>query len=174
MPFVTINPAAIEVGDPVTADLLTKIKNNEDDHETRIDSLEATNKKIEVFKYLILNGSSFSTATGLDYYRAEDNFSVTKVAIQIFEKNGVSSGSLEIDVKKSVTNLDGTSFSTIMTTKPSISFATASDYDESTNQVINVLNSGITAGQYLRLDITSTPSGAGGVAPKFLITVYGE
>jgi hypothetical protein len=174
MPFVTINPAAIEVGDPVTADLLTKIKNNEDDHETRIDSLEATNKKIEVFKYLILNGSSFSTATGLDHYRAEDSFTVTKVAIQIFEKNGVSSGSLEIDVKKSVTNLNGASFSTIMTTKPSINFATASDYDESTNQVINTLNASVTAGQYLRLDITSTPSGASGVAPKFLVTVYGE
>jgi len=174
MAFVTINPAAIEVGDPVTADLLTKIKNNEDDHESRINSVEASNKKIEIFKYLILNGSSFSTATGLDYYRAEDTITVTKVAIQIFEKNGVVSGTLELDVKKSVTDLNSGSFTTIMTTKPSLDFSTAVDYQESTNQVINVASSTISPGQYFRLDITSTPSGSGGVAPKFLITVYGE
>jgi hypothetical protein len=174
MAFVTILPARYEVGDPVTADLIGDIVGDLNDHESRIDSVEASNKKIEIFKYLILNGSSFSTATGLDYYRAEDNITVTKVAIQIFEKNGVVSGTLEVDVKKSVTDLNSGSFTTIMTTKPSLNYATAVDYQESTNQVINVSSASINAGEYFRLDITSTPSGAGGVAPKFLVTVYGE
>lgn len=171
MAYVTINAAAIEVGDPVTADLLAKIKANEDDLNTRVDSLEATNKKIEVFKFMLLNGSSFSTATGLAYYRAEDNFTITKGAIQIFEKGSLA-GTLEFDVKKSVTDLDGTSFTTIFTTKPSIVYASAADYDESTNQVINSSSAIITAGDYLRLDITSAPTG--GVVPKALVTVYGE
>lgn len=174
MTYTTIIAARYEVGDPVTADLVGDIVNNLDNLNVRVDNVEATNKKIEIFKYLFLNGSSFSTATGLDYYRAEDTFTVTKVAIEIFEKNGVTSGILEVDVKKSVTNKDGASFSTIMTTKPSLNYATAVDYQESSNQVINTLNASVTAGQYLRLDITSTPSGAGGIAPKFLITVYGE
>ena len=174
MPFVIIAPARYEVGDPVTADLIGDMVGDLNDHESRIDSVETSIKKIEVFKYLLLNGSSFSTATGLDYYRAEDSFTITKVAIEIFEKNGVSSGILEIDVKKSVTNKNSGSFTTIMTTKPSINYATAVDNQESSNQVINVSSATITPGQYLRLDITSTPSGAGGVAPKFLITVYGE
>ena len=171
MTFVTIAPARYEVGDPVTADLVSDIVEDLNDLNTRTDSLETTNKKIDIFKFMLLNGSSFSTATGLAYYRAEDNFTITKGAIQIFEKGSLA-GTLELDVKKSTTNLDGPSFTTIFTTKPAIVYASAADYDESTNQVINSSSAIITAGDYLRLDITSAPTG--GVIPKILVTVYGE
>lgn len=172
MAFTTINPANIEVGDPITADLLTLIKTDLDDHETRVNSLEASASRIDVFKFLLMNGSSFPTATGVAYYRAEDSFTITKGAIQIFEK-GTMNGAVEIDIKKSITDLNGTSFVSIYTTKPKIIFASVADYAESTNQVINAASSSIVAGNYLRLDITITPTNTG-VIPKLFITCYGE
>jgi len=171
MSFVTINSASIEVGDALKAELFTQVKDNFDNHETRINSLESTAKKIDIFKFLLLNGSSFSTATGLAYYRSEDTFTVTKSAIQIFEKGSLS-GFLEIDIKKSTTNMDNASFTSIFTTKPKITYSTASDYDESSNQVLNSSMINISSGDYLRLDITIAPTG--GVIPKLFITTYGE
>jgi len=171
MPFVTIDPLTIEVGDPLKAELFDKIKDNEDDLDSRVNTIETNATKIDVFKFLLLNGSVFSTATGLSYFRAESTFTITKGAIQIFEKGSLA-GFLEIDVKKSTTDLDTLSFSSIFSVKPKITYSTASDYDESSNQVLNGATTTISPGDYLRLDITIAPTG--GVVPKFFITVYGE
>lgn len=171
MSYTSISSSSIEVGDALKKELFDLIKGDLDDHETRLNSVEATVKKIDVFKFLLLNGSSFSTATGLAYYRAEDDFTLTKGAIQIFEKGSLA-GFLEIDIKKSTTDLDGASFSSVYTTKPKITYSTASNYDESTNQVFDVSAIDIQAGDYLRLDITIAPTG--GVIPKIFITSYGE
>jgi hypothetical protein len=171
MTFTTINSSSIEVGDAIKKELFDTIKTDLDDHETRINSVEATTKKIDVFKFLLLNGSSFSTATGIAYYRSEDAFTITKGAIQIFEKGSLA-GSIEVDIKKSTTDMDGASFSSIFTTKPKIIFSSASDYDESSNQVINSSVADIAVGDYLRLDITIAPTS--GVMSKMFITSYGE
>lgn len=172
MAFTPINSTSIEVGDALKKELFDLVKTNLDDHETRINSVEATAKKIDVFKFLLLNGSSFSTATGIAYYRAEDDFTITKGAIQIFEK-GILTGFVEIDIKKSTTDMDNASFTSIFTTKPKITYASAVDYQESTNQVLNSSMTSIVSGNYLRLDITITPTNTG-VIPKLFITSYGE
>lgn len=171
MAFTTINSASIEVGDALKKDLFDLIKSNEDDHETRILSLESSAKKVEIFKYLLLNGSSFSTATGLDYYQAIESFTITDASIRIFEK-GALTGSVEIDIKKSTTNMDSGSFTTIFTTKPKIVYSGASDYDSSANQVFDNTKIDIVAGDILRLDITIAPGN--GVLPKLQIIAFGE
>lgn len=169
MAFVTISSNEIEVGDALKAELFVKIKANEDDHETRINTVESTVKKIDIFKYMVVNSASFSTATGLDYYQAVDNFTVTKAAIRIFEETGYT-GFLEIDIKKSTTTLASGAFSTIFSTKPKIDYSTSTDYMESSNQVMTAAAS-VSVGNYLRFDITITPSP---ITPKFMIIVYGE
>ena len=171
MAYTSINSASIEVGDSLKKELFDLIKTDLDDHEARINSLEATAAKVDIFKFLLLNGSSFSTATGLAYYRAEDTFTITKGAIQIFEKNG-GAGSIEIDIKVSTTDLNGTSFTSIFTTKPKLIYASIADYAESTNQVFDATKINIVPGDYLRLDVTIVPTS--GVLPKLLITSYGE
>jgi hypothetical protein len=171
MAFTPINSAAIKIGDSLKKELFDLIKTDLDDHETRINSLESTAAKVDIFKFLLLNGSSFSTATGLAYYRAEDTFTITKAAIQIFEKNG-GAGSIEIDIKVSTTDLNGTSFTSIFTTKPKLIYASIADYAESSNQVFDAARINIVPGDYLRLDITIVPTS--GVLPKMLITSYGE
>jgi hypothetical protein len=171
MAFSSISSLAIAVGAAIKAELWGKVKNNFDDHETRINNIETVSNKIPIIKFYTLNASSFSTATGLYYWESNDNFTITNAYVQIFEKGSLT-GTFQVDILKSTTNLDGASFSTIFTTKPSINYSTASDYAKSTNQVFDPTKISIVSGNYLRFDITQTPTG--GVMSKFLITVYGE
>lgn len=171
MAFSSISSLAIAVGSAIKAELWGKVKNNFDDHETRINSIEAVTGKIPVIKFYVLNGSSFPTATGLYYWESNDTFTITGAYVQIFEK-GTLAGTFEVDIKKSSTDLDAPSFTSIFTTKPSITFASVANYAKSTNQVFDATKISMVPGNYLRFDITQTPTS--GVMSKFLITVYGE
>lgn len=171
MAFSSISSLAISVGKAIKKELWDKVKDNFDNLDSRVNSLETNAKKIEVFKLDVRNGSSFSSATGLIYYEADDAFTITDAFIRIYEKGSLT-GVLEVDIKKSTTNLDGTSFTSIFTTKPKITFASASDYDASTNQVFDAGQVSISPGDFLRFDITTAPGS--GVMSKFLLTVYGE
>lgn len=171
MAFSSISSAVIAVGQAIKAELWGKVKSNFDDHETRINNIESSSSKIPVIKFMVLNGSEFAAGTGLYYWESNDNFIITSAYVQIFEK-GTLAGTFEADIKKSTTNLDGPSFTSIFTTKPSIVFASVSDYAKSTNQVFDPTKISIVSGNYLRFDITQMPTTS--VMSKFLITVYGE
>lgn len=171
MAYTTINSSSIEVGDALKKELFDLIKSNEDDLDSRLNTVEATSKKVNIFKYLVLNAASFNTATGLDYYEADDTFTITDAFLRIFEKGSLT-GAIEIDIKRSTTNLDNASFTSIFSTKPKITMASASDYEQSTNQVFNPAQINISPGNYLRLEITQMPTN--GVIGKFLVSSYGE
>jgi hypothetical protein len=171
MAFTPINSNEIEVGDAIKAELWNKVKTDLDDLDERTTNLEISTPKINFIKFLLLNGSVFPTATGLYYYEADEAFTITEANIRIFEKGSLT-GAVEIDIKRSTTDMDNASFTTIFTTKPKITYASASDYDKSTNQVFNGSQINIAVGDILRLDITETPGN--GVLPKLLITAYGE
>jgi hypothetical protein len=171
MAFSSISSLAIAVGSAIKRELWLKVKDNFDDLDSRVNSLETSTSKVPVMKFDVRNAVSFSTLTGMYYWEADDNFTITSGFVRIFEKGSLT-GTLEIDIKKSTTDLDGPSFSSIFTTKPSINFATAANYDASTNQVFDPTKINISQGDFLRLDITQTPSN--GVISKFLITLYGE
>lgn len=171
MAFNSIPSESIKVGSATKKELFDKIKNSLDDLDLRINGLETTSSKVPVMKFYVLNGSSFNSATGLYYYESNQAFTITDAYVQIFEKGSLA-GTFEIDIQKSITDLNGTSFSSIFTTKPSIDFTTATDYSKSTNQVFDPLKVSMLPNQYLRLDITQAPTS--GVMSKFLVTVYGE
>lgn len=171
MAFSAISSLAIAVGSAIKKELWDKVKDNFDDHETRIDNLETVATKVPVIKFYCLNASSFSNATGLHYYESDTNFTITNAFVRIFEKGSLT-GFFEVDIKKSTTNLDSTSFISIFTTKPKITFASASDYDASTNQVFDSGQIAVAVGDFIRFDITQAPTS--GVMSKFLLTVYGE
>jgi hypothetical protein len=171
MTYTTINSSSIEVGDPLKKELFDLIKDNFDDHEARLNALAISAGKVEIFLYDLVNGSNFSTETGLAYYQAIETFTITNAAIRIYTKGSLT-GAVEIDIKKSTTNMDSASFTTIFTTKPKITYSGASDYDTSTNQVFNSGQISINPGDILRLDITEAPGG--GVLPKLKLIVYGE
>lgn len=171
MAFSSISSAVIAVGQAIKAELWGKVKSNFDDHETRLNQVESSSSKLEIIKFYVLNGSEFSTGTGLFYWESNDTFTITSAYVQIFEK-GTLAGTFEVDIKKSTTDLNSASFTTIFTTKPSIAFASVADYAKSTNQVFDPTKINMVPGNYLRLDITQMPTTS--VMSKFLITVYGE
>jgi hypothetical protein len=171
MAFTSISNTLIAVGKAITAQLWSTTKENFDDLNTRLNAVETTARKVSVFEFPVLNGSRFASATGLAYFFSSQSFTVTNASFQIFEINGIG-GTLEIDVKRSTTDLDDSSFASIFTTRPSVNYTFSSDYDESTNQVLDATKINISPGDILRLDITGVPAFA--VCPKFIIKVYGE
>jgi hypothetical protein len=169
--FSSISSLAIQVGSAIKKELWDKVKNNFDDHESRLNSVETVQKKIPVMKFDFRNATSLSTATGVYYWESDDDFTITDAFLRIYE-GGSLTGTLQIDIKKSTTDLNGTSFFTIFTTRPSINLATDPDYSASTNQVFDPGQINVAKGDFLRLDITQFPTN--GVLGKFLLTVYGE
>lgn len=161
----------IEVGDPVKKELFDKIKGNLDDHESRLQVVEANQAKLDFLSFLIMNAASFSQSTGVFYYKSNNNFTITDVNLEIFEV-GTLTGFLEIDILHSTTDKQNSSFTSIFTTKPKIDFSTAVDEEISSNQAFDAGQINVSVGDYLRLDITQMP--VNGVLGKFLLNTFGE
>lgn len=156
------------VGDAIKIDDWTTIKDNFDDHESRIGAVEGQAAKIIAFDFDVLLGSSAATLTGIQFYKAIQSFTVTTVELQIFEKGAISSGVLEIDVKKN-SSPDDVGMTSILSSLPSIDFSTASDYDTASG-ILSPTEQDILLDEFLRLDVTSLPVGLG----SFRVLVYGE
>jgi hypothetical protein len=169
MAFQIISLAEIAVGKPIVKALFTKIKNSLDDLDSRVTAIASGSAPIEVFNIDVANASSALSLTGLLYHEALSGFTISKVKIQIFETGIITSGSLTVDVKKSTTDLDDPSFTSILTTLPTIDFTTATDYDFDEG-VLDISGQSISEGDILRLDITSLPTIPLG---KFRVLVYG-
>jgi hypothetical protein len=168
MPFSSITASQILPGKAAKAELFSKIKDNLDDHETRLLTVEAGIAAIEIFNFDVVNASSGVTMTGMIHHEALFDFTVTKVKVQIFEKGSISSGTLEIDIKKNST-LDDTGMTSILTTKPIIDFSTDPDYTEDIG-VLNASEQDVLEGEFLRLDVTALPTLP---LSKFRVLVYG-
>jgi hypothetical protein len=167
MAFLSIPSSWYSVGKAIKRQLLARIADDLDDLNSRVDSLTLGTSSVIVFNDIVLNASSAASLTGLALYKAPAGFSVTNVELQIFEKGVISSGIVSIDIKKS-SSLGGT-FATILTTPPSVNFATASNYASSTG-VLNASQQDVAEGDYLKLDVISLPTIPLG---KFRILVYG-
>jgi len=169
MAYSEIPSSSIQVGKAIKKELFQTIRDNFIDHEARIASLALGAAPIEVFNFPILNASSANSLTGLTYYRALSSFNLSTVQIEIFEKGIISSGILSVDVKKGP-SLDDTGMVSVLTSQPTINFATAADYDIATG-VLDPVNQLVLQGEILRLDVTSLPSIPLG---KFRVLVYGN
>lgn len=123
--------------------------------------------KFEIFNATIAIPFGATTMTGVLHFKAPQAMTVILSQVQLFEKNGVVSGTLEVDVKKNTTP-DNTGMASIYSSRPSFNFATASDYDVSTG---TIGTASVSAGNFLRLDITSIPSGFVG---NIQVVLYSE
>lgn len=167
MPFVPINPATIEVGDPITKELFDLIKSNFQDHEDRLQTLSGGSGKISLMNedvYIGLGGE----LTGVLFYEVIQNCIITEGAIQLFEKAPATTGNLTIDIKKNTTT-DPTGFNSIFSAPPTLNIATATDYQRATGTV-NPSAQALAVGDILRLDITALPE----FLKKFRVNLLGE
>lgn len=170
MAYSAITSTEVQVGKPVTSSLFTKVKDNFDDHESRILAVEAVTSQVVIFNFPILTAVTASTLTGVTYWRCPFDVTLTDCKVVAYEIGSLT-GDLELDVKKN-TSPDSTGMTSVFTTQPSLDYGTASDYDESSNAVFDASEQDVSAGEWLRLDITSLPSG--GVVGKFNVYLVGE
>jgi hypothetical protein len=158
MAYVTIDPTTIEVGDAITADLFTLIKDNLDDLDTRVTTLGSGSGTISLINTDVRIGSTDDQfLTGAFHFEVFQDCIITEGAIQLFEKSPATTGSLTVDVKKNTTT-NPAGFNTVFSSAPTINIATAADYDRATGTV-NPSAQTLTAGDIIRVDITSLPAG---------------
>jgi hypothetical protein len=96
-----------------------------------------------------------STITGAFYFRAPKAITINNIKLTLFNKSGISTGTLEVDIKKNTTP-DDVGMTSIFSAKPSRDFSTDADYSESSG---TMSTSAVANGEWLRLDVTSIPSG---------------
>jgi len=180
MAFTSIPSADIEVGKPTKKSLFTTIKNNEDDHETRINNLESGAGKITIFSFQVVGYiSNYSVAElkALGNFLVPAGCTLQELCITILDSTNTfdssgnvaetsSSGVLEIDLLKST---DGATFSSILTTKPAIPDGKNGKGTSSNNCIPVVFaNTSLDQDDILQVDLTSMKDEQG----SFLITCY--
>jgi hypothetical protein len=172
MAFSAISNTVIQVGKALKQELFQKIKDNFDDHETRIASVEGGASKIIIFDEMVVSSVKLVVVEGIAYWRAPSAFTLLDAKVGVHDISALSlSGTIEIDIQKS-SSLDFTSAASIFTTKPSLNFATATSYDESTNAALDSGQSSVSAGDFLRFDIDAFPTGD--TLTKFQLYLVGE
>jgi hypothetical protein len=174
MAFSSLPASLIAVGKATVKQIFQILKDNQDDLNTRLSSVEATGNKRVFFNGVVRGASSFTSGTNAAQIRIESAIDVTDVIVSIYDDTtAITSGVLEIDIIKATGPGDGPDFSTsvsIFTTRPSIDFSTASDYDESSNQVLNITNASLLEGDYIQLNISGKPLKLG----RFFFYAIGE
>ena len=172
MAFSSIDSTQIEVSKATKKELFDKIKNNFDDHETRIVAVEGASAKIDVFSGNVFNATAASTLTYLAVIKASNSFSLSEAKLQVYDiaSSGLT-GTIEIDILLGPT-LDYSDATTVFTTKPSIAMSGVSDYDVSTNTVFDASNQDVSVGDYLFINVAALP--ANGVLTKFYLEILGE
>ncbi len=122
----------IEVGKPTKKRLFTKIKDNNEDHETRLNGLEEGAGKVIVCDFEVIGFISHyspSELVSVATFRAPANFNLLELVITIidsangFDSAGVpvsssSAGVLEVGLLKSTDG--GATFNSILTTNPQV------------------------------------------------------
>lgn len=153
MAYTSITLAEIDPGKPTKSELFTKIKDNFDDHETRILSTEAFASSTVPITFDLVGpywvGSTFTNV--LQYVLT---YNITVQAVRLYIDQAGTSGTTEIDIqyKRGVS-----AFATIFTTKPSVGFG-AGNNATSTNAVLSV--TALQTGDILRLDLTAVQANA--------------
>lgn len=175
MAFTTIPSTWIEVGKAIKKRLFTRIKDNLDDHETRINGLEAGANKVELFNFEVMgyiNNYTAAELTQIGTFRAPSDTTITEAKLILM--NGSSSpfsstaGVLSIDLQKSTDG--GVTWNTIMASQPQIPDGVNATGTES--GIFNFVVGGedILQDEIIRVNVTSKKDTQG----SFLITVYGE
>jgi hypothetical protein len=169
MAFESIDLNTIKVGDPITRDLWVKIKDNFDSHQTSINNLltaigtvSIINGDVDFVGYSALEPNIF-------HYKARQNFSLNDFRVQLFSKQGVTTGNLTLDLQKSIDTNDS-NFSTVLTADLEFDFSVDPDYEERVATINASLNS-VTVGDVLRVKVLNVPFGFNG---KILMSIGGQ
>jgi len=175
MAFISIPSSLIQVGKAVKKELFDKIKDNFDDHETRINGIELGANKVEVFNFEVIGFINNYTAAELvqiGTHRATSDFTLTEAKLTLMNgssgASSTTSGVLSIDLQISSDN--GVTWATVLSGLPEIPDGTNATGSESSSVVFTTGGEDVLQDDLLRVNVTSKKDTQG----SFLITVYGE
>ncbi len=157
MSFNPLTSGEIASGEPVSTTTQGKVKENFDDHEERIEALEAS---VSDFLPLILSVRGPYAAFGArdNVIKTTSNSSFTITGVRLLIDIAGSSATTEIDIKR---KRGGGSYESIFSTKPSVVYSAGNDA-LSSNAVLDLTKVDIEAADILRLDITGVQVGGSG------------
>ena len=185
MAFTSIVEGTIEVGKAIKKALFTQIKNNFDDHESRINNVEAGAGKVIVADFEVVGYISHYSAAellGIATFRAPSAFKLLEFTITIMNSaNGFDSGGnpvtsssagvLQLDLKKSTNN--GATYTSILSRKPSVDagyYAAGTSSNSSGNTSVIFASTSLNQDDMLRIDVTGLKDTQG----SFHISCYGS
>jgi hypothetical protein len=122
--------------------------------------------KVEVFN-VIVSVANNSPVVGISFYVSALNKGINNVSLMVWDKLGVTTGSLSIDIKKN-TSPDSVGMTSIFTSVPTIDFSVDPNYTKKSG---TLLSGSFTSSDVLRLDVLSVPAGWSG---RFSLTVFAQ
>lgn len=152
MSFTSITVQEIAVGESVSNGTMTKIKDNFDNIDNRLTTVEgggATTYPPIVFS--VSGNPAYLNIPYTGFLKTTCNFNLTITGVRLITDIAGSSGSTEIDLKF---KRGSDPYISILLTKPSLSYTTGND-SVSTNAVLDSTYVNLQTGDILRLDITS-------------------
>lgn len=162
MAFNSINSNEIDTGKPVSNSTQSKIKNNFDNLNNRVTSLEGGSSTVYPPLILNVNGDYTSMAGAKGVLTTTLNFNLTVTGVRLLIDKAGSSGTTQIDIEY---KRGAGSWTSILSTKPSLSYSDG-DNTISTNGVLNSGEVNLEAGDKIRLNITSAQAHANGMMAR--------
>jgi hypothetical protein len=150
MSFSTLTTTEIAVGKPVTNDTQTKIKDNFDDHESRILNLEDGSAVAYPPIEMDIRGYYGDQGPATGWCKTVPNFNLEITGARLYIDVAGSAGDTEIDI---LVSRSGGAYTSIFTTKPKVNYAMGNDY-VSINGVLDPTQVAVSAGDKIRLDTT--------------------
>lgn len=160
MAYTTITENEIATGEPVSSITQSKIKENFDNLDSRVSTLEGGGQTVYPPMILRVNGSYGESgdlaipATGI--LKTTMNFNLTVTGVRLIIDQAGTSGATEVDLEF---KRGAGSWTSIFTTKPNVGYAFGNDA-LSTNAILDASKVNLQAGDLLRLNITSVQARA--------------
>ena len=152
MAFTALTTTELATGQPVSTVTQNKIRTNFDDHETRIEFLEAGNTTDFPCITMACLGNYYVYGTRAGVCQVAVNFSLNITGVRLYINGAGSSGTTSIDILK---KSGAGAWTSVLTTQPSVAYSAGND-SISTNGVINAAQQLVLAGDRLRLDLTGS------------------
>lgn len=176
MAFITVPSSWLTIGEAIKQRLFTRFKDNQDNHELRINTIEAGINKTIIFDFEVIgyiSNYSASELIGIGTYLAPQNMIITEVKIILLNSSQTptvssSAGSLSIDLQRSTDG--GSTWSTVLTSKPSIGDGLYLSGASSSLVAFNVGGEILLLNQLLRVNVSSKKDSQG----SFQVIVYGD
>lgn len=152
MSFTAITTQEIAVGESVSNATQTKIKENFDNLDSRLTTVEGGGNTVYPPIIFRCNGNpALLSIPFTNFLKTTCNFNITITGVRLIIDTAGSAGSTEIDIKF---KRGSDPYTSIFSTKPSLSYTAGND-STSSNAVLNPTYVDLQTGDIIRLDITS-------------------